>query len=243
MSMLISPAPFGWRNEEFAFGSTKHPYKPSRPHQGQDWGYFYSNYDRSRIIVAAHSGVVESVYSGGGNNNNWGNRIVIRVNSRVTITVNHLATGSILVQVGQYVTAGTQLGLMGTTGETYGEMHLHEEMYLDAVRVDPQYYRSHDIPGTDGSASGGGSTPLPTPQPTPSPEEGIMQFLITAEHVAGAGSSQGIDRWLVTVSSVDGNATKRAISSQKELMYESVGMPRIVGLQPKSYADEFPTVN
>ncbi len=148
MVRLISPAPYGWANLRFGATSPK-PYSPSRPHKGRDWGWYYANALRSRGVVSPVRGTVESVHSDGSFNEGWGNRVVIRVNSRVVVTLNHLLTGSVSVLPGQHVDAGTYVGQMGATGETYGEVHLHEELYIDGARVDPDYYRTHDLPGTE----------------------------------------------------------------------------------------------
>lgn len=179
MAMLVSPAPGGWRN--LPFGATSPaPYSQSRPHQGQDWGYYYARYE-SRAVVAAASGTVVSVTRDGSWNAGWGNRVVIRVHSseQITISVNHLANGTIpeWIRHGAWVNAGDMLGVMGTTGETYGEIHLHEELYINGVRVDPEYYRTHHLPGT-GSTAGGGGTPLPDPTPIHDyREDTLMNFI------------------------------------------------------------------
>lgn len=151
MTVLISPAPNGWQNLEFG-ATSPFPYSASRPHKGRDWGYYYADTWGSQRVVAPVSGVVESVYSLGGFNSGWGNRVVIRVNSRVSVALNHFATGTISVRTGQDINAGDYIGQMGATGETYGQVHLHEELWIDGVRVDPQYYRTHDIPGTPAAA-------------------------------------------------------------------------------------------
>lgn len=158
MTKLISPAPGGWKG--IGFGYSGAPYSASNTHRGQDWGFYNLNPSDSKRVVAPINGVIESVYSGGGYNQGWGNRVVIRVSDRVTVTLNHLATGSIAVSQGQYVNAGTYIGQMGATGNVTG-VHLHEEFYLDGSRVDPEYYRNNDVPGTvTGSGASNGSQPV-----------------------------------------------------------------------------------
>lgn len=117
-------------------------------HRGMDFGWG-SGYG----IYAAAAGVVESIYEGGGWNGGWGNRIVVRINARVTVTYNHFATGTSLVSVGELVSVGQQLATMGETGDAQG-VHLHFELYIDGDRVDPAPYFSVDLPGTDGSGVG-----------------------------------------------------------------------------------------
>jgi murein DD-endopeptidase MepM/ murein hydrolase activator NlpD len=54
----------------------------------------------------------------------------------ITSSYAHMQYGSIAVSVGQTVTAGQQLGLVGTTGQSTGP-HLHLEMFgADGVRFD-----------------------------------------------------------------------------------------------------------
>ena len=54
----------------------------------------------------------------------------------ITSSYAHMQFGSIAVSVGQQVTAGQQLGLVGTTGQSTGP-HLHLEMFgTDGVRFD-----------------------------------------------------------------------------------------------------------
>lgn len=152
MTRLISPAPNGW--DSLRFGATSPaPYSPSRPHRGKDWGWYYRDPVGSRRVVASASGTVISVTRDGSWNFGWGNRVVIRITPEITVALNHLATGTIAVREGQWVNAGDYLAQMGDTGETYGQPHLHEELYINGVRVDPDYYRNHDLPGT-GSGAG-----------------------------------------------------------------------------------------
>lgn len=188
MTTLIPAAPYGWMN--LPFGATSpFPYSPSRPHAGRDWGYYYANEKQSRRVVAPIGGVVESVYSLGGNNSGWGNRVVIRVNSRVKSALNHLATGTIAVKAGQTITAGTYIGQMGNTGETYGQIHLHEELYVDGVRVNPDYYRTHDVPGTEGSGAGGGGTPFPGKDDMTPEQDALLRNIAAFLYGGGADAA------------------------------------------------------
>lgn len=86
------------------------------------------------------------------------------------------------VEVGEAVSRESVLGRTGTSGFSTGE-HLHFEMILDGVRVNPEHYLDFKIPpGTPlssgplwfpgsgtGSGASGGSLPEPTATPTNTP--------------------------------------------------------------------------
>lgn len=152
---LISPAPGGWEN--LPFGSTKKPYNWFNRHRGKDWGYFYI-VPASRLVVAPAPGVVRVLSSDGSYNNGWGNAVEIIVNRSVAVRLCHFATGSIVVKTGDRVNAGDLIGTMGATGNTGGQIHLHEELWVKGSRVDPDTYRTRDLPGTEPASTGGAST-------------------------------------------------------------------------------------
>lgn len=109
-------------------------------HKALDYGFRNPDPVRTKRIYAAYKGVVVSVYSQGGNNLDWGNRIVIEHAPGIRTTYNHMRTGTLTVRVGQTVETGAYLGQMGSTGKVTGD-HLHWELYIDGFRVDPQPYR------------------------------------------------------------------------------------------------------
>lgn len=168
MTRTITPAPYGWIG--LPFGATTEPYSKNHRHQGQDHGYFI-NKPESRQTVAPVGGMVTAAYNDGGYHNGWGNYVDIRVNDRVFARLAHHATGTVQVRPGQRVEQGQAIGTMGSTGNAAG-VHLHEELWVGGVRVDPLYYRAHHLPGTE-STSGGGARPLPT-----QPEEDTMAYPI-----------------------------------------------------------------
>lgn len=55
----------------------------------------------------------------------WGNYIIVRVRDKWDLIYAHLS--SVKVSKGQYVSEGTILGIMGSTGNTFG-LHLHFEV-------------------------------------------------------------------------------------------------------------------
>ena len=125
---------------------------PNGRHSGQDYGWGSGDQ-----VLAAAPGRVIYVYRGGGYNQGWGNRVIVEHAPGVRTTYNHLATGTVLVNVGDTVTAGPRIGTMGDTGKVNGR-HLHFELYLDGVRVDPEPYFSRDLPGTGGAAAASGGS-------------------------------------------------------------------------------------
>ncbi|QYH37139.1 M23 family metallopeptidase [Salinibacterium sp. M195] len=83
-------------------------------------------------IIAASPGTVESVTDGGG----WGRHVIIDHGNGIKTLYAHMIEGSQLVSAGQWVTAGTPLGSVGSTG--YSTVpHLHFEVYVFETRVDP----------------------------------------------------------------------------------------------------------
>ncbi|KNB52052.1 M23 family metallopeptidase [Streptomyces caatingaensis] len=83
-------------------------------------------------VKAVHRGVVvKAGPNGGGDGAAYGNAIVIKHDDNTYSQYAHLS--SIAVQVGQSVTAGQQIGLSGSTGNSSGP-HLHFE-----IRTTPDY--------------------------------------------------------------------------------------------------------
>ena len=162
MVKLISPAPFGWAN--LPFGSTQRPYSIFNRHRGKDWGWYIADPAKSRRVVAPVDGEIIAAYdgftTGKTQNGGWGNYIAIRVNSRVVWRGSHFPKGwRGGRRIGQRVTAGTYISQMGDSGDTGGQVHLHEELWIDGVRVDPDLYRGPNgkhLPGTEvvGSPAG-----------------------------------------------------------------------------------------
>lgn len=156
----VTPAPNGAPG--LAFGSTERPYSPSRPHRGQDHQWRYADPNRSKHVYASVSGTVTAAFRDDGWNDGWGNYVDITVpttdGSWVFARLAH--HDSVAVNIGDQVEAGeTFIGVMGETGDVVG-VHLHEELWINGERVDPVYYRTHDIPGTTGSAADDGSRPF-----------------------------------------------------------------------------------
>ncbi|MCH5204454.1 MAG: peptidoglycan DD-metalloendopeptidase family protein [Oscillospiraceae bacterium] len=88
-------------------------------------------------VFAAETGTITQInpsgYGGG-----WGTFIVIRHSNGISTRYAHMS-GIANVYVGQTVTAGQLIGYVGSTGNSSGN-HLHFEVIIGDVRVDPAYY-------------------------------------------------------------------------------------------------------
>lgn len=146
MTVLVRPTPSSYESRGWIEGS----------HRGIDYGHEYT--ERSMEILAAVDGVVLDVYEGSGYNGGWGRRIRIDHGHGVVTTYNHIRPGGVLVQPGQRVVAGQLIARMGSSGAATGT-HLHFEVYINGVRVDPQPYFSTDLPGTGSGGSSGNEAP------------------------------------------------------------------------------------
>ncbi|MFT4234568.1 MAG: M23 family metallopeptidase [Microbacterium sp.] len=101
-------------------------------HEGLD----LSTYGASPPIYAVKGGtVIQSSENTGG----WGVMIEIDHGDGTTTLYGHMQYGSRLVEVGDTVTAGQQIGTVGSTGYSTGN-HLHLELRIDGVIVDPLLY-------------------------------------------------------------------------------------------------------
>src|SRR5690625_560836 len=101
---------------------------------GPRWGSFHRGIDfarpSNRDILASAGGVVESAgYLG-----SYGNRIVINHNNGYKTLYAHLS--SINVTVGQTVSQGEKVGVMGSTGRTTG-VNLHFEVVKNGSTINP----------------------------------------------------------------------------------------------------------
>jgi hypothetical protein len=74
-----------------------------------------------------------------------GNYVIIDHGDGLTTRYYHLAYGSVKVQPGDTVQAGEAIGYMGSTGYSTGA-HLHFQLEMDGVPVDPLPFITGDIP-------------------------------------------------------------------------------------------------
>lgn len=105
------------------------------------------------VIIAARSGTVKVVKEGcdtvGGLGNKCngggGNYVIITHDDGAETTYMHMAKGSIVVKVGDYVLQGQKLGMSGSSGNSTGG-HLHFALKIDGSPVDPEEYISAENP-------------------------------------------------------------------------------------------------
>ncbi len=90
-------------------------------------------------VVTPHSGQV--IYAGW-SERGYGNLVVVK-NNRFITYYGHF--NSVSVVVGQWVTAGSVVGLSGSTGNSTGP-HLHYEIRIDDIPVDPLTFESRGYP-------------------------------------------------------------------------------------------------
>lgn len=133
------PGPIGDR-----FGA---PREGRRTHTGIDFPV-----QAGTRVGAAGVGVTEFA---GWNSGGYGNLVVVRHRLGYTTWYAHL--GTITTFVGEQVTGGTRLGLVGSTGHATGP-HLHFELRKNAVPIDPMPYLLQAV-ATRASGNGGAGVP------------------------------------------------------------------------------------
>lgn len=112
-----------------SYGWRLHPiYKTEKFHKGTDIASGAGN----PVLAAKGGTVVKSYYS-----SSYGNYIVINHGNGLMTAYAHLSAR--LAQVGDTVTAGQQIGKVGTTGASTGN-HLHFEVYVNGTTVNPLSY-------------------------------------------------------------------------------------------------------
>ncbi|HEY0357704.1 MAG TPA: M23 family metallopeptidase [Mycobacteriales bacterium] len=104
---------------------------------GPRWGTFHYGIDFAApfgsVIHAAHAGVVVKAGWYGG----YGNIVIIDHGNGITTRYGH--NSKVMVRVGQRVTAGQEISLVGSTGDSTGP-HCHFEVRIDDVAVNPIPY-------------------------------------------------------------------------------------------------------
>ncbi|MBM6404357.1 peptidoglycan DD-metalloendopeptidase family protein [Phycicoccus sp. CSK15P-2] len=130
--VLARPVNSGWVSSEY--GMRYHPlYKYWKLHSGRD----YAANCGTPVYAAASGTVIMAGYGGG-----YGNRVVIdhglKGGSGLASTYNHLSSISV---GGGWVSKGTRIGYVGTTGTSTG-CHLHFETLVNGGFSDPRRWLS-----------------------------------------------------------------------------------------------------
>lgn len=124
---LVWPAPSGSAGS--GYGWRTHPiYGTRKFHKGTD----IPAPGGSPVLAAASGTVVQSYYS-----SSYGNYIVISHGGGLMTAYAHLSAR--LASAGQTVSAGQQIGKVGSTGNSTGN-HLHFEVYVNGSTVNPMNY-------------------------------------------------------------------------------------------------------
>lgn len=124
---LVWPAPSGSAGS--GYGWRTHPiYGTRKFHKGTD----IPAPGGSAVLAAKAGTVVQSYYS-----SSYGNYIVVNHGGGVMTAYAHLS--SRLVSAGATVSAGQQIGKVGSTGNSTGN-HLHFEVYVNGSTVNPMSY-------------------------------------------------------------------------------------------------------
>lgn len=149
-------------------------------HNGLDLGWSNAHGGPNQIVYSPADGVVVGIRSNynqtdtsGGS---YGNYVKIKHNDSVSTLCAHLKYGSVNLKVGDQVTQGQQIGIMGATGYAFGN-HVHYEVFLNNTKVNPEEYTyvfPEQIISSDPNATKGllyyTPVPIPTPEPEPTPE-------------------------------------------------------------------------
>lgn len=111
-------------------------------HGGADFARNSKGSTEGLPVLAAKAGVVTTSIAkknSSGNYTSYGEYIKINHQDGTSTLYAHMQPGSRLVGVGEYVSQGQQIGNVGRTGHVTGP-HLHFEIIVSGVRVDPARY-------------------------------------------------------------------------------------------------------
>lgn len=107
----------------------------------------------SNVIIASKSGTVTTMNDscptngsygsscGGG----YGNYVIIDHGDGTSTVYAHMSSGTVTVKVGDTVSQGQKIGVMGSSGSSTG-CHLHFEVRLEGTKVNPSNYVKADNP-------------------------------------------------------------------------------------------------
>lgn len=142
-------SPFGWRVDPVTG-------KGSGEHKGIDLVLWRGTYGTVAQVCAAWDGYVSAVrdeVEGFDRNRSAGNYVIIDHGDGVVTRYYHLAADSVRVAAGDEVHAGEVIGMMGSTGYSTGA-HLHFQVEIDGVPVDPEPFITGEVPDAVEPAGG-----------------------------------------------------------------------------------------
>lgn len=155
-------------------------------HNGIDLGWSSAHGGNEQPIYAAYDGEVIAVKRDynqtDATGSSYGNYIKIKHDNNISTLYAHLKYDSVTVNVGDKVTTGQHIALMGRTGRADGN-HLHYEVFLNNEKVNPESY-TYVYPGQITSPNASATqgllyytppTPTPNPEPKPEPEQCLEQ--------------------------------------------------------------------
>lgn len=90
---------------------------------------------RGKTVVAAAGGTVTTAGWGGA----YGYYVIINHGNGMSTLYAHMLSGSLCVRAGQYVSGGSAIGKVGSTGNSTGP-HLHFEVRINGSKVNPAPY-------------------------------------------------------------------------------------------------------
>lgn len=114
----------------------------------------------SNVIIASKSGTVTASNDSCPTNGSYGNKcgggygnyVIIDHGDGTSTVYAHMSSGSVVVDVGDTVSQGQKIGIMGSSGSSTG-CHLHFEVRLNGTRVNPANYIKADNPRATNSLS------------------------------------------------------------------------------------------
>ena len=125
---LLWPTDTSYISSEFSPSRVNPVTGVLRPHTGTDIGA-----GMGAPIWASQGGtVILAEYNGG-----YGNCVILDHGNGIQTLYGHMS--AIMVGQGQTVSQGTQIGRVGSTGNSTG-LHLHYEVLVDGVAVDPMQF-------------------------------------------------------------------------------------------------------
>lgn len=133
-------SPFGMREDPFGVSA------PSM-HYGVDMTLWCGWAALAWVCAAWDGKVIRSDYDA-----SRGNYVIIDHGEGLRTVYMHLADNTVKAAAGERVTAGQRLGYMGATGGVTGA-HLHFQMEMDGVPIDPMPYITGEVPEADGEGA------------------------------------------------------------------------------------------